>query len=162
MATNPPAGPATGGATGSATLGVTPSPTAPPAANPPTPTAPAPAPAAASGDGKGFLYVKNTMARPVHVAGVMLVPGAVTAVPNDKDGVNKRDVDMDGLEIVSAPKATKESARADANRLEVDDVLHPDNSRTTAATADAGGGTLYKPPEEIVKDAKASGWVAPR
>lgn len=153
----------TAGATGAAGAGPAPAPTAPPASNPPTPpTTPTPTDTAApSGAKSAFFHVKNTTARAITLGGVLLVPGAVTPVPNDKDGVNKRDADMDGLEIVSAPKRAGLSERGEKNLLEVTDVLHPDNSGTVATPADASGGTLYKPPEQIVKDAKASGWVAP-
>ena len=102
------------------------------------------------------LFVRNTLARLVTLGGVALPPLAVTAVPNDEDGVNKRDVeDFEGLEIVSQSKADTEAV----STIETRDVLHPDNSQASSLPDPASvpnAATGWQTPGGLTGDAAAT------
>jgi hypothetical protein len=81
---------------------------------------------------KPTLFVRNTLARLITLGGVALVPNAVTEIPNDENGVNKRDVEsFEGLELVSATSAAEGDGKSS---IETRDVLHPDNSQPSVLT----------------------------
>lgn len=109
------------------------------------------------------LFVKNNMPRLVTLGGVALAPNAVSEVPNDADGVNKRDVeDFEGLELISKTDAEGKST------IESRDVLHPDNSQPTinntpdsgwqmpGSDAAATSAAAVAKPADVVKETKAT------